>query len=153
MFILARLFLKKNFVAMNEIDTQLILENFKKSSQIKKNLSIFCYILIGLAIGFYVSNFFEKNHKITIINNSKNNSKNIKAEKIMTNPRMSIMHDDGKIYKISATRAYHFTEDEVTMEEVHASSDIGNISAGELKIIDGGNHLIFSKNPVLIFNQ
>jgi len=153
MFILVLLFLKKIVIDMNEIETQLILENFKKTSQIKKILSIFCYFLISLAIGLYMSNLFEKNSKITIINNSKNNPKNIKAEKIMTNPRMSIMHDDGKIYKISATRAYHYTEDEVTMEEVQASSDIGNISAGELKISDGGNHLIFSKNPVLIFNQ
>ena len=138
---------------MNDKRSQIIIKNFNKSSALKRILKTFCYFIIFIIISSYFLNFFKSNKKITIIKNAFDASQKIEVEKIMINPRISILHDDGKIYKISAQKAYHLNEKEVIMEDVFASSEIGNISAGELKISDEGNHLIFTKNPVLIFND
>jgi hypothetical protein len=104
-----------------------IINNFNKHSKIKKLLTFICYLFIISAIILYISNIFNKNSKIRIINKFKNSEK-LKAEKIMEKPRLTIKSDNGDLYN-------------------------AKISAGELKISEGGNRLIFSKNPVLIFKQ
>jgi hypothetical protein len=129
-----------------------IINNFNKHSKIKKLLTFICYLFIISAIILYISNIFNKNSKIRIINKFKNSEK-LKAEKIMEKPRLTIKSDNGDLYNISANKAYHLNDEEITMEEVLATSNNAKISAGELKISEGGNRLIFSKNPVLIFKQ
>jgi hypothetical protein len=138
---------------MREIEIQVILNSFKNHFRVQKILTFFCYFLIILSLSFYFSNFFKKKKTIRIVNQLSDKQKNIIAEKIMINPRITIKHDDGKTYSIKAKKAFHLNEEEVAMQEVFANSEIGTISAGELQIKDEGNHLVFSKNPVLILNK
>ncbi|MFM7701849.1 MAG: hypothetical protein ACKO6C_00100, partial [Alphaproteobacteria bacterium] len=69
------------------------------------------------------------------------------------NPNIKIKNDDGKIFNITAKNAKNYNNEQVIMNEVFAESDDLKISAGELKILDNGNHLIFSKNPILILTN
>jgi hypothetical protein len=39
------------------------------------------------------------------------------------------------------------------MYDVFAEGKIGKITAGELEITESGDHMVFTKNPVLILNQ
>jgi len=137
---------------MNEKNILEIVNNYKKYSKIKKVLTFFCYLIIFFAVISYISNIFLKKNNIKIVNKLKKND-NINVEKIMQKPRLTIKTENGSLYKISAQKAYHINEDEVTMENVFATSNSGNITAGELKISERGDRLIFSKNPILIFKQ
>jgi hypothetical protein len=138
---------------MKEIEIQLILNSFKNHFRVQKILSFFCYFLIILSLSFYFSNFFKKKKTIRIVNQLNDKQKTLNAEKVMINPRITIKHDDGKTYTIKAKKAFHLNDEEVALQEVFANSEIGTISAGELQIKDEGDHLIFSKNPVLILNK
>lgn len=138
---------------MKEVDIQAILKNFNNHFRVQKILTFFCYFLICLSLSFYFSNFFKKKQTVRIVSQLNDKQITMKAEKIMVNPRITIKHDDGKIYNINAKKASHSSDNEVILYEVFADSEIGKISAGELKIDDEGNHLIFSKNPVLILNK
>ena len=71
----------------------------------------------------------------------------------MTNPRIKFQHDNNQVYHIQAKKAFHKNDQEALLQDVFASGDIGNITAGELKIDEEGNHLVFSHNPVLILNK
>ena len=138
---------------MKEIEIQLILNSFKNHFRVQKILSFFCYFLIILSLSFYFSNFFKKKQTVRIVSQLNDKQKTFNVEKIMINPKITIKHDDGKIYNINAKKASHSNDNQVIVYEVFADSEIGKISAGELKIEDEGNHLIFSKNPVLILNK
>ena len=127
-----------------------IINNHKK---IYKFLIISCYLAIAICLTVYITYFFKKSQNIKIINDIKKNPNVLKVEKAMTNPRIRIQHDDENIYEIRAKKATHNADQEVSLEEVFAEGKIGKISAGELRVEDGGDHLIFSKNPVLILNQ
>jgi hypothetical protein len=137
---------------MYNIDSQEIIKNFKLQSKIKRVITIGCYFIIISGIILYISNIFQKKTNIKIVNKL-NNNKNIQAEKIMEKPQLTIKSDNEKIYKISAQKAYHINNEEVTLIDVLVSSEASNISAGELNISDSGDRLTFSKNPVLIFKQ
>ena len=138
---------------MKELEIQRTLNSFKNYFRLQKILSFFCYFLIFILLSFYFSNFFKKKQTVRIVSQIDNNQKNLESEKVMTNPRITIKHDDGKIYTVKAKKAFHLNEEEIALQEVFASSEIGIISAGELEIKDQGNHLIFTKNPVLILNR
>jgi hypothetical protein len=138
---------------MKELEIQRTLNSFKIYFRLQKILSFFCYFLIFILLSFYFSNFFKKKQTVRIVSQINNNQKNIEVEKVMTNPRITIKHDDGKIYTVKAKKAFHLNEEEIALQEVFADSEIGMISAGELEIKDQGNHLIFTKNPVLILNR
>ena len=138
---------------MKEVEIQAILKNFNTHFRLQKILSFFCYFLIFLSLSFYFSNFFKKKQTVRIVSQLNDKQKTFNAEKIMINPKITVKHDDGKIYSINAKKASHSNNNEVILYEVFADSEIGKISAGELKIEDEGDHLIFSKNPVLILNK
>ena len=138
---------------MSENDTQLILKNINNHLRFKKILSFLCYFLILGSLSLYFANFFEQKQTVRIVNQIQEKKDQLKINKVMTNARIAVKHDDGKIYQISAKKAYHASDEDVTMEDVLAIADIGKISAGELKIDQAGDHLVFSKNPVLILNQ
>ena len=138
---------------MKEVDIHAILKNFNNHIRFQKILTFFCYFLICLSLSFYFSNFFKKKQTVRIVSQLNDKQKTFNVEKIMINPKITIKHDDGKIYNINAKKASHSNDNQVILYEVFADSEIGKISAGELKIEDEGNHLIFSKNPVLILNK
>ena len=138
---------------MKESEIQRTLNSFKIYFRLQKILSFFCYFLIFILLSFYFSNFFKKKQTVRIVSQINSNQKNLEGEKVMTNPRITIKHDDGKIYTVKAKKAFHLNEEEIALQEVFADSEIGMISAGELEIKDQGNHLIFTKNPVLILNR
>ncbi len=138
---------------MIESEIQTILNGFKNYFRLRKILSFLCYFSIFISLGFYFSNFFEKKRTVRIVSQLNDKQKTFNAEKIMINPRITIKHDDGKIYSINAKKAYHPSDEEVILQEVFANSEIGTISAGELQVKDEGDHLIFTKNPVLILNK
>jgi len=129
---------------------QQIILNVKNSKKLQKVLTIFCYSFIFFALIFYASNFFKEKKTIRIVNQIKSEREKFLAEKIMINPNIKIKNDDGKIYKITAKNAKNYNNEQVIMTEVFAESNDLKISAGELKILENGNHLIFSKNPILI---
>lgn len=138
---------------MKESEIQRTLNSFKNYFRLQKILSFFCYFLIFILLSLYFSNFFKKKQTVRIVSQINSNQKNLDGEKVMTNPRITIKHDDGKIYAVKAKKAFHLNEEEIALQEVFADSEIGMISAGELEIKDRGNHLIFTKNPVLILNR
>lgn len=138
---------------MKESEIQRTLNSFKNYFRLQKILSFFCYFLIFILLSFYFSNFFKKKQTIRIVSQINNKQNNLDGEKVMTNPRITIKHDDGKIYNVKAKKAFHLNDEEIALQEVFADSEIGMISAGELEIKDQGNHLIFTKNPVLILNR
>ena len=138
---------------MKESEIQRTLNSFKNYFRLQKILSLFCYFLIFILLSFYFSNFFKKKQTIRIVSQINNKQNNLDGEKVMTNPRITIKHDDGKIYNVKAKKAFHLNDEEIALQEVFADSEIGMISAGELEIKDQGNHLIFTKNPVLILNR
>lgn len=142
----------RNKKSANSKEEQFIL-NAKNSKKFQKILIIFCYLFIFFALIFYLSNFFSDKKTIRIVNQIKSERDKFLAEKIMINPNIKIKNDDGKIYKITAKNAKNYNNEQVIMNEVFAESDDLKISAGELKILDNGNHLIFSKNPILIFTN
>jgi hypothetical protein len=138
---------------MQEIEFNNIFKKIKNYFFLKKILVTICYFLIAFALIIYLKNFFQTKQTIRIITQIQDEKNQISAEKIMTNPRITIEHDDNKIYTIKAKSAINHNNQDINLEEVYAESDIGKISAGELKILDEGERLIFSKNPILILNK
>ena len=136
-----------------DLRTQQILKHFHSHSRIKNYLTILCYALIVGGLFIYVFYAFNKSDTIKLVSDYKNNPEAYKTEKIMTNPRIDFQHNDQNIYHIKAKKAFHKDEQEVILYDVFATGEIGNIAAGELKIDQEGNHLVFTKNPVLILNK
>lgn len=132
---------------------QQIILSVKNSKKLQQILTIFCYLFIFFALIFYASNFFKEKKTIRIVNQIKSEREKFLAEKIMINPNIKIKNDDGKIYKITAKNAKNYNNEQVIMTEVFAESNDLKISSGELKILENGNHLIFSKNPILILTS
>ena len=134
--------------------TQQVLKLIRSHSKIKNYLTVLCYLLIFGGIFIYVFYAINKSHQnIKLISRYKDDAKNFKTEKIMTNPHIKFQYSDDQIYSIKAKKAYHENEEEVMLYDVFATGDIGNITAGTLKIDESGDHLVFSQNPVLILNQ
>lgn len=142
----------RNKKSANSKEEQFILK-IKNSKKLQQILTIFCYLFIFFALIFYASNFFKEKKTIRIVNQIKSEREKFLAEKIMINPNIKIKNDDGKIYKITAKNAKNYNNEQVIMTEVFAESNDLKISAGELKILENGNHLIFSKNPILILTS
>ena len=92
-------------------------------------------------------------NNIKIISDYKENFKDYKTEKVMTNPRINFQHSNNNIYHIKAKKAVHASDQEMVLFSVFATGNVGNITAGELKIDEEGDHLVFSKNPILILNK
>jgi hypothetical protein len=134
--------------------TQEALDLINQHTKIKKYLIAISYffILIGMfSYLFYATKENKKN--IKFITNYEKYPEKYKIEKVMTNPSMNFQHNDNKIYKIKAKSASHINNQEVNLYDVFASGEIGNITAGKLIIDEGGDHLVFSDNPVLILNK
>ena len=79
---------------MKDSEIQTILNGFKNYFRLRKILSYFCYFLIFILLSFYFSNFFEKKRTVRIVSQLNDKQKNLNAEKVMTNPRITIKHDD-----------------------------------------------------------
>lgn len=133
--------------------TKQALKLFDSHSRIKNLITFMCYIFIFVGISIYVFHGLNQNNAIKLVKTAKGDFKNYKTEKIMTNPRIKFQYDDGQIYNIQAEKAFHKDNQEVKLENVFAIGDIGNITSGELEISEEGNHLIFTKNPILILNK
>jgi hypothetical protein len=136
-----------------DLKTQRILQIFRSHLRIKKFLTILCYFSIIGGIFVYVFYAFNQSNNIKIVRKIKKDASEYKTEKIMTNPRIKFQHDNSQIYYIRAKKAFHQDNQEAVLYDVFATGDIGNITAGELKIEEEGDHLVFSKNPVLILNN
>ena len=136
-----------------DLHTKQVLELINSHSRIKKFLTILCYVLIVGGLFVYVFYAFNQNRTIKLVTDYKKNPEEYKTEKIMTNPRIKFQYSMDEIYDIKAKKAFHKDESEVILYDVFATGNIGNITAGELKINDEGNHLVFTKNPVLILNK
>ncbi len=131
--------------------TSRILKRLKIHELLRIVLTNFSYALLILTIGvfaFYIFNNPQKRYKI--VNDYKEGKKNIKAEKIMTNPIINFKYDDNQVFKIKARRASHKDKTSVTMLDVNAVGDIGSIIAGKAVMTQNGDRLIFTKNPVLV---
>lgn len=136
-----------------DLETIKTLKKFKFHSRIKRLLTKICYGLILGGIFVYIFYGVNKVDNVKIVRDFKENPQNFSSEKIMTNPRIKLMHNDGEIYDIRATQASHRDENEVILQNVFATGNIGKITAGELKIDESGNHLVFTKSPILILNK
>ena len=134
--------------------TQQVLRLINSHLKIKNYLTTLCYFLIISGLFLYVFYAINKTHNsIKFVSNYQPDSKQYKATKIMTNPRIDFQYNDTQVYHIKAETAYHENEQEVTMYNVSADGELGNITAGELEISEEGERLIFSNHPVLILNQ
>jgi hypothetical protein len=136
-----------------DIQTKLILQRFKSHSKIKNLLTKTCYALIVGGIFIYIFYGLNGGNNIKVVTDYKDNPKKYRVEKIMTNPRLKLQYSEGQLYDIQAKKAFHKDENEVFLYDVFAEGKIGKITAGELEINDSGDHLVFTKNPVLILNQ
>lgn len=133
--------------------TKEILENIQSHSRIKEIITITCYILIAGGVLTYIVSAFHTSKTIKLVNDVKENKRKYKSEKVMVNPRIKFQYNDNQIYNVRAKKAFHKDESEVILYDVFADGDIGTITSGQLKIDESGNHLIFSKNPVLTLNE
>ncbi len=109
-------------------------------------------MIIG-GIFVYIFYAFNRSHTIKLVNQFNKDPKAYEAEKIMTNPRIKFQYNETQVYHIKAKKAFHKNEQEAVMQDVFATGDIGNITAGKLEIDEDGNHLVFTQNPVLILNK
>ena len=136
-----------------DLRTQQVLQIIKSHSRIRDIITILCYCLIAGGLFIYVFYAFNQSNTIKLVSDYKENPKEFQTEKIMTNPRIKFQYNDANIYNIRAKRAFHKNEDEVILHDVFAEGDIGNITSGELKVYEEGNHLVFTKNPILILKK
>ncbi len=131
-----------------------VLKLIKSHSKIKNYLSVLCYFAIISGLFLYVFYALSKsNHAVKIVKQYNENPEQFKIEKVMTNPRMIFQHENGQMYNIKAKKAHHINEEEVTLYDVFATGEAGNITAGKLEVSEEGDHLIFSDHPVLILNR
>src|SRR3989338_4739809 len=113
--------------------------------KIRRYLIIFSYFFIASGIFVYVFYAINgRNQQYKLISDFKENPQNYKMEKTMINPRIKFQYNDEQIYEIIAKKATHMDEEEVTLYDVYAIGEIGNITAGQLIIYEAGNHLVFS---------
>ncbi len=138
-----------------DLNTIKTLQEFQFYSRIKRILTKVCYGLILGGIFIYIFYGFNGKNSVKIVNDYKSNRKNFTTEKIMTNPHIKLQYDDAQIYDIQALKAIHQNQlnGEMLLFDVFADGDLGKITAGELKIDEAGDHLVFTKNPILILNQ
>jgi hypothetical protein len=136
-----------------DLRTEQILKLFKSHLRIKNFLITLCYFMIIGGIFVYIFYAFNRSHTIKLVNQFSKNPKAYEMEKIMTNPRIKFQYNETQVYHIKAKKAFHKNEREAVMQDVFATGDIGNISAGKLEIDEEGNHLVFSQNPILILNN
>ncbi len=136
-----------------DLKTEEILKLFYSHLRIKNFLTILCYCLIVGGVFVYVFYAFNQSRTIKLVTDFKKKSKSYETEKIMTNPRIKFEHGDAQIYHIQAKKAFHKNNQEAILYDVFATGEIGNITAGELEIDEEGDHLIFTKNPILILNK
>ena len=136
-----------------DLKTEEILKLFYSHLRIKNFLTILCYCLIVGGVFVYVFYAFNQTQTIKLVKDLKKKSKSYDSEKIMTNPRLKFEHGDAQIYHIQAKKAFHKNNQEAILYDVFATGEIGNITAGELEIDEEGDHLIFTKNPILILNK
>lgn len=149
---LARLLLKKKGVKM-DFKTEEILKTINSHLKIKNfltNLSYF-FIIGGLFIYFFYA--FSNSSNIKVVKKYKEKGKKYETEKVMTNPRIKLQREAGQIYDIRAKKAVHKDEKEIKLYDVFAVGDLGNITAGELKIDEESTHFVFSNNPVMILHD
>ena len=127
-----------------------ILANIKRQIKFKEFLTFLCVaILIFGTVSFFFYGFGNVNKAIKIITSGKS----INLEKVMTNPQIKYEHSDGSVFDIHAKRAVQKGQNDVELQDVFASGDIGQISAGKLLITNNGNDLHFSDHPVLIIRE
>lgn len=137
-----------------DLHTQQILKLIKSHYRIKNLLSILSYTLIIGGILVYIFYGFSRNNiNIKLVNDYKKNPDKYTTEKTMINPRIKFQYNENEVYDIKAKKAYHENNEEVKLYDVFATGKMGNITAGELKIDEQGNHLVFTKHPVLILNK
>lgn len=136
-----------------DLRTEQILKLFQSHLRVKNFLTILSYCMIVGGIFIYVFYALNRRDAIKLVKDYKKNSNEYKAEKIMTNPRIKFQYNDSQVYQIQAKKAFHQDNEEALLYDVFATGEIGNITAGELKIDEEGNHLVFTKNPVLILNK
>jgi len=137
-----------------DLRTALALKRINLHIKVKKYLTILSYFLIIAGILTYIFYAINKgNQKYKLVSDYQKNPEKFQIEKIMINPRIKFEHSENKIYAIKAKKAVHKNEQEVTLFDVYATGEAGNIIAGQLVINDDGNHLVFTQNPVLILNQ
>lgn len=136
-----------------DLNTKKILKIFESHLRIKKFLTTLCYLAIIGGVFIYVFYAFNQSSKIKIVRQIKENAADYKTEKIMTNPHIKFQYNESETYQIQAKKAFHKDNQEAILYDVFATGSIGNISAGELKIDEEGEHLVFSKNPILILNS
>ncbi len=136
-----------------DLQTQRILQVFHSHSRIRNFLTNLCYCLIVSGLFVYIFYAFNRSRTIKLVSEYEKGVKEYKTEKIMTNPRIKFQYNDTQIYNIRAKKAFHKDESEALLYDVFAEGDIGRITAGELKIDEEGDHLVFTKNPILILNK
>lgn len=136
-----------------DVKTADLLKLIRTQHKTKNLLTILCYGFIIGGLFVYIFYAFSRGNAIKLVKKHTENIKEYQTEKIMTNPRIKLQHDDGNIYDISAKKAFHKNEEEVILYDVFAEGDLGKITSGELEISEEGDHLVFTKNPILILNQ
>lgn len=130
--------------------TKKILIGIKRYLIVKKILTITCYLIILSGLTLYFFHGFSNQNKIQLITDYEINKAEYLSEKTMINPKIILQYNQSDIYNIKASKAVHKTDNEIILQDVFAEGNIGKISAGQLKISEDGNKLIFSINPVLI---
>lgn len=135
-------------------ETLKILKRINAHVRIKYYLTVLCYLLIASGLFFYIFHAINQtSHTIKLVTDYKENPQKFKTSKEMTNPSIDFQYNKNDIYHIQAKKAYHENEKEVTMFDVSATGAMGDITAGELKISEQGDRLIFTDHPVLILKQ
>ncbi len=137
-----------------DLRTTQTLALIKRHLRIRRYLTVLCYVLIaaGVFVYFFIA-FVKNSEKYKLVVDYTKNPSHYQTEKIMLNPRINFQFNENEVYIIKAERASHKTEEEIMMYDVFATGQMGSITAGELKVSEKGDRLVFTKNPVLILNK
>lgn len=137
-----------------EREVSKILARLDFHQKVRKVLTITSYFLIVSGVLTFIFHAVsKKNQKYKLVSDYKKDPKKYQTEKIMVNPKIRFQYNDDQIYEIQAKRALHKNNEEVTLFDVYAEGEIGDITSGQLEIDESGNHLVFSQNPILILNE
>ncbi len=130
-----------------------IVKKIKIHLRVRKYLTILCIMLIASGISsFFLFGFYANSNTVKFITKYKD-KKNLKIEKVMTNPRIKFEYDKNSYYAVTAQKAIHEDDDNILLFNVQADGSSVNIKAGKLSIKNNGNDLTFTDNPVLIIKK
>jgi hypothetical protein len=129
------------------------MKDINKINNNKKNILIIfriCVIFLILSSAIFVFYIIDSKNMAMSLVKYKNNTKK-SSNKLMSNPKIRFEYENGNFYDIKGKYANYQKNGNVTIKDVVAYNNNGNITSEQLEINNNGNIIIFTGNPKLEF--